>query len=228
VLTRHVKECLLISAEDKLEASLQLAGHKNSVQQKENISLIPGLSYAPTMPTAPTFYQSPYPPTPHTPMAHIPAYNNPLASAAINPVAGAIDHASKRLKISHSAPATIFSPSSGVPSTSRSSAQGDRQTEFDDDLCNMFTACGIPFNVVANPAFRWWIGKWILGVHIPGRDKLSGALLTKAASKVIAKTATKVRGQLANYQCDGWKNVAKTSVVTSVMVVSNQVSLGLR
>ncbi|KIM35265.1 hypothetical protein M413DRAFT_79560, partial [Hebeloma cylindrosporum] len=48
-----------------------------------------------------------------------------------------------------------------------------------------------------------------------------GRVLDKEVQKVKYGVRQKVEGKLATGQCDGWKNVAKSSIVSSVMTVEN-------
>ncbi|KAL6307742.1 ribonuclease H-like domain-containing protein [Sparassis latifolia] len=67
--------------------------------------------------------------------------------------------------------------------------------------------------------------KWVPGAKVPDRRSLSGTYLDRAVAEVEERTKIKVRGKVATRQCDGWKNVAKTSVVTSVMTVEHEAYL---
>ena len=70
-----------------------------------------------------------------------------------------------------------------------------------------------------------FIQKWVgLEVVVQDRRILSGKVLDKEAQKVEDAIRRKVQGKLATGQCDGWKNVAKSSIVSSVMSVENVVS----
>ncbi|KAF8960112.1 ribonuclease H-like domain-containing protein, partial [Flammula alnicola] len=46
-----------------------------------------------------------------------------------------------------------------------------------------------------------------------------GSILQREANKVIVKTQKATKGKLTTYQCDGWKNIAKTALITSMMQV---------
>ena len=52
---------------------------------------------------------------------------------------------------------------------------------------------------------------------------LSGHVLNSQVKKVEDRICEKVTGKLTTGQCDGWKNIAKTSVVATVMSVENEV-----
>ncbi|KII89273.1 hypothetical protein PLICRDRAFT_175485 [Plicaturopsis crispa FD-325 SS-3] len=101
----------------------------------------------------------------------------------------------------------------------------NHQTEFDQDLCNVFVACGIPWNAAANPQLKLFTQKWIPGAKVPDRRALSGKVLDGEVAKVEEKTRVKIQGKLATGQCDGWKNIAKTSVVTSMVTVKHEAYL---
>lgn len=98
------------------------------------------------------------------------------------------------------------------------------QHEFGQDLCKVFVACKIPWNVVDHPQFRQFFAKYLAFAHVPDRRSLSGMHLDRAAAAAEEDTLKRVRGRLAMGQCDGWKNVAKTNVISSVMSVDYEVS----
>ncbi|KAF6752743.1 ribonuclease H-like domain-containing protein [Ephemerocybe angulata] len=57
----------------------------------------------------------------------------------------------------------------------------------------------------------------------PTDPTASGTLLRNEADRVVAQTRARVEGKLANYQCDGWKNIAKTSLISAMIVVDDEV-----
>ncbi|KAF8979981.1 hypothetical protein BDQ17DRAFT_1264191 [Cyathus striatus] len=59
------------------------------------------------------------------------------------------------------------------------------------------------------------------GLVTPDHHTLTGSILNKEADKVILGTQQQTEGKSATYQHDGWKNVAKTSVITSMMTVDS-------
>jgi len=60
-------------------------------------------------------------------------------------------------------------------------------------------------------------------VVIPDHCILSGQVLNEQVKKVKENIKVKVQGKLVTGKCDGWKNIAKTSVVTTMMSVENEV-----
>ncbi|KAI0352260.1 hypothetical protein OH77DRAFT_1409607 [Trametes cingulata] len=70
-----------------------------------------------------------------------------------------------------------------------------------------------------------FFGKWLPGAKVPDRRKLSGAFLDAAVSTAHAATQSRARGQLATGASDGWRNIAKTNVITSTMTVGGQIDL---
>jgi hypothetical protein len=73
-----------------------------------------------------------------------------------------------------------------------------------------------------------FMGKWIPGVVVQDRRILSGWILDGEVKKVEARLIEKVKGKLATGQCDGWENIVKTHVITSVITVEHEVSLILK
>ena len=102
------------------------------------------------------------------------------------------------------------------------------QLEFSQDMCKLLISCGIPWNAVSNPEMQLFMGKWIPGVTIQDQRILSGQILDGEVKKVEARLVEKVKGKLATGQCDGWENIAKTHIITSMITVEHEVSLILK
>jgi hypothetical protein len=49
-------------------------------------------------------------------------------------------------------------------------------------------------------------------------------VLDNEVKEAEQRTKVHIEGKVATGQCDGWKNTAKKSVVTSMMIVENEVS----
>ena len=99
------------------------------------------------------------------------------------------------------------------------------QEDFAADLCKLFIACGMAWNVAENPQFQLFFEKWLPKADIPDRHSLSGKHLNKVSGEATGMVRKSVHNKLAMGQCDGWKNVAKTNVVSTVMSVSHKVSI---
>lgn len=102
------------------------------------------------------------------------------------------------------------------------------QQEFCEDLCKVFVSCGIAWNVLSDAELQLFVNKWIPRAKLPDRRALSGVFLDREVAKAEARTREKVEGELGTGQCDGWKNVSKTPVITSMMRVQREVSDMLR
>ena len=98
------------------------------------------------------------------------------------------------------------------------------QEEFGEDMCKVFVSCGIPWNVASNPELHLFTEKWIAGARVPDRRVLSGHLLDREVAKVENKMKHKIQGKVATGQCDGWKDCAKTPIITSMITVEHEVS----
>ena len=119
-------------------------------------------------------------------------------------------------------PAPSFSES--IPSEGPK-RRGGEQAEFERDVCEWFVACGIPWNAANNPQTGLFSAKWFpKNVSVPDRRVLSGRILDGHVKKVEDRVEVSVKGKFATGQCDGWKNIAKTNVITTVMTVENEVS----
>jgi hypothetical protein len=103
----------------------------------------------------------------------------------------------------------------------------DRQNEFDRDVCKLFVSCGFAWNAASNPEMDLFFSKWMLGAIVPDCRSLSGQVLDGKVVKVEAWTKERIAGKMATGQCNGWKNVAKTSIVTSIITVEYEVHFGV-
>lgn len=99
----------------------------------------------------------------------------------------------------------------------------DIQKDFAADLCRMFVALNLAWNAAANPELKGFFARWLPNLRVPDRRSLSGPLLRAEKQKAAERVKSKVHGQLAMLQCDGWKNVARMNVLTSMMTVNNEV-----
>jgi hypothetical protein len=100
-----------------------------------------------------------------------------------------------------------------------------RQKEFNEDLLKLFVSCGFAWNVASNPQLGLFIEKYIPGAQVPDCRVLAGWILDGEVAKVKARMKERMKGKIATGQCNGWKNVAKTSVVTSRITVEHKVKL---
>jgi hypothetical protein len=98
------------------------------------------------------------------------------------------------------------------------------QREFGEDMCKLFVACGFLWNSANNPEMHKFVSRWMPGMVVPDRRLLSGRILKGETKKQRDEVISKVRGKIATGQCDGWENIAKTHIVTSMMTVENEVS----
>jgi hypothetical protein len=98
------------------------------------------------------------------------------------------------------------------------------QEEFSADICKLFITINAAWAAANNPGFHRFIHKWI-GPQVVVQDWhiISGRVLDKEMQKVEEGVVCKVKGKLATGQCDGWKNIAKTSLVSLMMSVENEV-----
>ena len=99
----------------------------------------------------------------------------------------------------------------------------NRQESFASDLCRLLIACNIAWHAVELPYWQFFFQKWLPGCLIPGRLSLSGRILDEEATKVMDKVKMYVKGRFATGQCDAWKNIAKTSIVASMINVEYSV-----
>jgi hypothetical protein len=101
------------------------------------------------------------------------------------------------------------------------------QAEFGEDFCKLLIAIRAPWNSANNPQMHLFVQKWIPGSVVPDRRTLSGPILDREAMKVEDRLKEKLRGRLATFTTDGWKNKAKQSIVASMVSVASEVSSGV-
>ena len=84
---------------------------------------------------------------------------------------------------------------------------------------------GLSWQSVNDQVFRAWVLKYIGGdVNIPDRRALSGTILDELYQEVVNEMDRSVENRLAMGQSDGWKNVAKTNITSTLMSVDHEVS----
>ncbi|KAF8148918.1 hypothetical protein B0H34DRAFT_828266 [Crassisporium funariophilum] len=92
------------------------------------------------------------------------------------------------------------------------------------EVCKLFVACGIAWNTANNPEMQKFTKKWChSNVKMSDRRVLSGRVLDGEVKKIEKTVKDAVAGLLVTGQCDGWKNVAKDHVVSTVMTAGNEV-----
>lgn len=95
----------------------------------------------------------------------------------------------------------------------------DLQEQFAADLCHLLIVCNVAWWAVDHPFLREFFKRWVPGAVVPHRQTLSGRILIAEAEKIVARIKNAVRHRFATGQCDGWKNIARTSLVASVINV---------
>ena len=111
------------------------------------------------------------------------------------------------------------------PLSSKPSWTPATQSEFGEDMCKLLIAIRAPWNSANNPQMHLFVQKWIPSAVVPDRRTLSGPILDREAAKVEDKLKVKLKGRLATFMTDGWKNKAKQSIVASMISIDSEVSL---
>jgi hypothetical protein len=94
-------------------------------------------------------------------------------------------------------------------------------------LLKLFVSCGFAWNAASHPQLGLFIEKYIPGARVPDCRALAGQILDGEVAKVEERMKERIKGKVATGQCDGWKNVAKTSVVMLMITVKHEVKLML-
>lgn len=99
-----------------------------------------------------------------------------------------------------------------------------RKQEFDRDFMKLLIATNTTWNFANNPEMCIFFSKWSDGAQVADWKVLSGQILDEEVSDVQQRVKRLVEGKDRMGQCDGWKNVAKRNVVSSMVTVNNEVS----
>ena len=99
----------------------------------------------------------------------------------------------------------------------------ERQRDFSTDFCRLLVANSLAWNFAANPETLRFFGKWVPNAQVPDRRDLGGRVLDAEAARVKELTKAKVEGKIGTGQCDGWKNIAKKPVISTMVTVENEV-----
>ncbi|PCH43941.1 hypothetical protein WOLCODRAFT_39688, partial [Wolfiporia cocos MD-104 SS10] len=92
-----------------------------------------------------------------------------------------------------------------------------KQEQFATDLCKLFIACNVAWWAVEHPFLRQFFATYIPAATLPGQKVLSGRILKEEAEKVLEDMRHEVNGKFATGQTDGWKNIAKSSLIGSIV-----------
>jgi len=98
-----------------------------------------------------------------------------------------------------------------------------QQAEFSADLCRLLVVCNIAWMAVEIPFWRAFFIKWLPQCQMPGRRELSGRILDQESAKVLENMKEKVKDRFGTGQCDGWKNINKTSIIGTMVNVEYEV-----
>jgi hypothetical protein len=103
------------------------------------------------------------------------------------------------------------------------------QSSFNADFLRLLIAISAPFAAANNPYTRYFVEKWCARpeIHVPSADVLSGRVLNEESEKVVDGWRSTTRGQYGSGSSDGWKNIARHHLVTSVLNVCFMVRISV-
>lgn len=145
-----------------------------------------------------------------------PAPTVPTIISTISTVPGDI-HSAKRVRRSEDVAAMPAPALVSVPFS---------QEDLESDILELYVALGWSFNGADNPIWQRFLERWVQGSQPVSARRLSGPILDRRAAAVEERIKPLVAGKLGTGQCDGWKNIAKASVVSSLVTVEGEVSVG--
>ena len=208
----HLLKCALVACDVKSMAEKEQEDKKSATRTR-TLSHSASWSYGLRPPALTTSLALPFASTSTS------ATPSPLPSPALPPMPFLLENTAKRRRTSSVyEDSPIFSPITQVWTPSR-------QQEFGDDFCRLLVATRSPWNFANNPETHLFAQKWIPGAVIPDRRTLSGPMLDREAAKVEDKLKLELKGKMATFQTDGWKNKAKQSIVATMVTVGSEVPL---
>src|SRR5882762_2627901 len=97
------------------------------------------------------------------------------------------------------------------------------QKEYDEDFVRLLIANGSAWRMADNPQTKIWMKKWSHSPPASNRKKLSGPVLNAEVLKVENHVREKIHGKVGTRQYDGWKNKAKKSVESKMIMEEDEV-----
>jgi hypothetical protein len=94
---------------------------------------------------------------------------------------------------------------------------------FNKDIIRFIASSNSSFNIVSNPSFQHIMRKWAGNPPLATRQALRQKYLKEVVEEVEQDARQEMEGKLAMGQCDGWKNVAKASLVVILATVEDRV-----
>lgn len=91
--------------------------------------------------------------------------------------------------------------------------RADRQAEFRAELLRLLLVCNVAYWAVEHPYFLYFFTKYVPEAQIPSRKVLSGRILEEESDKVLDNIRSSVNGKFGTGETDGWKNIAKASLL---------------
>ena len=67
--------------------------------------------------------------------------------------------------------------------------------------------------------------KWVSGVTLPSQQGLLGEILDIQVEKAYSSMHQHMSGLYGTGQCNGWKNIAKSSLITSMVNTEYNISI---
>jgi hypothetical protein len=225
---KHLTKCKnapeKVTNEAKAELTSRVLAKADKHTNKENQS-VPGTSFT---------YLNPTPFAPSAPLSTLSTPNLPYLQSLPSPLPGASSGLGISIGADDSRPMQRPRTEAYVPVTGEAVFYGEtapkeqwssaKQAEWMADMCRLMIACNIAWWAVENPYWRYFFAKWVPDGLMPGRKQLSSRILDEEAEKVVNGMKLKLKGKHATGSCDGWKNIAKTSLIGSMINVEYTVS----
>jgi hypothetical protein len=97
------------------------------------------------------------------------------------------------------------------------------RADFHPDTCRLFLELGAAWSGADRPFVRKYFQKHVTGrPALPSSGTLSGRVLDEESAKVVASWREETKDEYGSGQSDGWKNVQKRNLVTSVAVTNGK------
>ncbi|KAH9848416.1 hypothetical protein C2E23DRAFT_716286, partial [Lenzites betulinus] len=88
---------------------------------------------------------------------------------------------------------------------------------FQTEFMKLLLTGNCAFRAAELPYWRAFFAKWIPGSQLPSRQAASGRILDAEAARVLKALKDYLHGRFVTGQSDGWKSIAKHSIIASMI-----------
>lgn len=89
----------------------------------------------------------------------------------------------------------------------------ERPKDFARDFLRLLVSINAAFVAAENPFLLHFFARWVPGSIVPSRQAVASEILDNEAERVMKEMQQALEGKYGTGQVDGWKNIAKVSLV---------------